>query len=159
MDPLLKKLNHQAEFPILLLNGPADLQKLFQAWQADAPVEREVTTGKTYPFVLVFAEHSNALEEGLYQVKGRLGEDAILWIAYPKKSSKKYQSDIHRDSGHWDELGVWGYEGVRQVAIDADWSALRFRQVDHIKRMKRSTLRALSEKGKSRTETKEGGSE
>ena len=37
------------------------------------------------------------------------------------------------DSG-WPVLGAAGFEPVRMVAIDADWSALRFRRVEHIKR-------------------------
>lgn len=155
MDPLLKKLNHKAELPILVLNEPSDLQPIIENWHAYAQIERAPTADTSYPFVLVFAENGEALNQGLSRIKDRLDEDGTLWIAYPKKSSKKYRSDIHRDSGHWDELGRWGYEGVRQVAIDADWSALRFRQVEHIKTMKRSNLRALSEKGKSRIADKD----
>ena len=29
-------------------------------------------------------------------------------------------------------VGALGFEGVRMIAIDEDWSALRFRQVDQI---------------------------
>jgi hypothetical protein len=45
-------------------------------------------------------------------------------------------------------LGKLNFEGVMQVSIDEDWSALRFRHVDYIKTMKRK--KALSEKGKKR---------
>ena len=34
-------------------------------------------------------------------------------------------------------LGEAGFEGVRQVAIDEDGSAIRFRHVDYIKSMTR----------------------
>lgn len=37
---------------------------------------------------------------------------------------------------------------MRQVAIDADWSALRFRNVDKIKKLTRT--KAATEKGKER---------
>lgn len=50
---------------------------------------------------------------------------AIVWFAYPKKSSK-LKTDIHRDAG-WDALTTAGWEGVAMVAIDETWSALRFR--------------------------------
>jgi hypothetical protein len=50
-----------------------------------------------------------------------------LWFAYPKKTSKKYDVNIHRDKG-WEALEQLGFKGVRQVAIDQDWSALRFRR-------------------------------
>jgi hypothetical protein len=58
--------------------------------------------------------------------------DAILWMAYPKGTSKRYECEFNRDNG-WDVLGRAGFEGVRQVAIDEDWSALRFRRVEFSK--------------------------
>ncbi len=41
-------------------------------------------------------------------------------------------------------MGAVGFEGVRQVAIDEDWSALRFRRVEYIKRMTRDPKRAMT---------------
>jgi hypothetical protein len=79
-----------------------------------------------------------------------MSPDAVLWFAYPKKSSKRYKSDISRDEG-WAPLGELGFEGVRQVAIDEDWSALRFRQAGYIKTMARNQRLAMSEEGRART--------
>jgi hypothetical protein len=73
--------------------------------------------------------------------------DAILWFCYPKGTSKKYTCDFNRDTG-WASLGQLGWEPVRQVAIDDDWSALRFRNPDFIKTMTRSF--AMTEKGKAK---------
>ncbi len=42
----------------------------------------------------------------------------------------------------------------RQVAIDEDWSALRFRHVDFIKALKRDPKHAMSAKGKRRARRK-----
>ena len=39
---------------------------------------------------------------------------------------------LNRDNG-WDILRTAGYETVRAVAIDDDWSALRFRKTECIK--------------------------
>ncbi len=78
-----------------------------------------------------------------------MNDDGILWFAYPKKSSKEYETNLSRDDG-WQPLDDLGYEGVRQVAIDEDWSALRFRHVDHIKTMNHDKKRAMSKKGKKR---------
>lgn len=66
--------------------------------------------------------------------KATSGEDAIVWVAYPKGTSKNYQCEFNRDTG-WGKLGELGFEPVRQVAIDADWTALRFRRVEYIKKM------------------------
>jgi hypothetical protein len=43
---------------------------------------------------------------------------------------------LNRDRG-WDAVFAAGLEPVRQVAIDAAWSALRFRKPAHIKTMTR----------------------
>jgi hypothetical protein len=47
-------------------------------------------------------------------------------------------------------LGTLNLEPVRQVAIDEDWSALRFRRVEHIKSMKRRSSMRISPEGKKR---------
>jgi hypothetical protein len=71
-------------------------------------------------------------------------------MIYPKRSSKKYDTDISRDDG-WQPLGDLGFEPVRQVAVDEDWSALRFRQTSRIKTMTRNSEMTLSAEGKKRT--------
>lgn len=43
-------------------------------------------------------------------------------------------------------MGSLGFAGVRQVAIDDDWSALRFRRVEYIKKMARAENRRLLRK-------------
>jgi hypothetical protein len=68
-------------------------------------------------------------------------------MVYPKGTSKRYKCEFNRDSG-WASLGQAGYEAVRQVAVDEDWSALRFRKVEHIKTMKRNPEGAISSAGR-----------
>ena len=75
--------------------------------------------------------------------------DAVIWFAYPKGTSKKYKSEINRDNG-WQVLGEGGFEPVRMVAIDEDWSALRFRRVEHIKTMTRAKESRMTAQGKAR---------
>jgi hypothetical protein len=70
-------------------------------------------------------------------------------MAYPKGSSKRYQCEFNRDGG-WDVLAHAGFEAVRQVAIDEDWSALRFRRVEFIKSLTRAPGRAATQAGKRR---------
>jgi hypothetical protein len=79
--------------------------------------------------------------------------DAIVWFAYPKGISKKYQCEFNRDTG-WAVLGAAGFEGVRMVAIDEDWSALRFRRVEFIKTMTRDKKRTMTKQGKKKVTKK-----
>ena len=43
-------------------------------------------------------------------------------------------------------MGKAGFEGVRMVAIDEDWSAVRFRRVEFIKTMTRPDQVRLTKK-------------
>jgi len=53
-------------------------------------------------------------------------------FAYPKGTSKKYKCDFNRDTG-WDKLKEAGFDTVRSIAIDEDWTGLRFRRKEFIK--------------------------
>ena len=60
-----------------------------------------------------------------------------LWLAYPKKSGA-IRSDLSRDQG-WEAMQLHDLLPVSQVAMDATWTALRFRY--------RSEIRSLARKG------------
>ena len=150
MTTLFKKLNFKDHDPIAILQSPDSFISERKAMQAFARIDAAWKEGVSYPFVLVFVETQAALTAFAAQLPGKLAEDAILWVAYPKRSSKKYRSDIGRDEG-WQPLGDLGYEGVRMVAIDADWSALRLRETRYIKTMKRDPKRSMSKEGRKRT--------
>jgi hypothetical protein len=101
-------------------------------------------------FALAFATRKAELDAFAAAITARAGQDPLLWFAYPKGSSKRYRCDFNRDTG-WEVLGAAGYEPVRQVAIDEDWSALRFRRVERIAKLTRHNSMALSAAGKART--------
>jgi len=148
MHPLLRKLNFKDHRRLVVLGAPPELDATFEAIGQEVSIGQRL--GKDEAFVLTFVRSCAEIGAKAPKVVAALADDALLWFAYPKKSSKKHESDIGRDDS-WGALGRLGYEGVRQVAIDDDWSALRFRPAEHIKTMKRDPSRALSEAGKSRT--------
>ena len=76
-------------------------------------------------------------------------EDAIVSLAYQKRTSQRSQCEFHRDNG-WAAVGAAGFEGVRQVAIDSNWSAIRFRRTESIKSLMRAVSRASSLAGQAR---------
>lgn len=153
MDPLIKKLNYKEQELIAILGAPESFEPTLEKWRELADVDTHLQGETAYEFVLVFARTVADIRQYASELKSHLIEDPVFWIAYPKKSSKRYDSDISRDNG-WESIGALGMEGVRQIAIDEDWSALRFRPATHIKSMKRNSKMALSKEGKKRT-TKE----
>jgi hypothetical protein len=100
---------------------------------------------KSTGFILVFVTMQQEVDTLAPAVAQKLEGDGVLWFCYPKGSSKKYKCNFNRDTG-WNVLGQQGFEGVRMVAVDEDWSALRFRKVQFIKTMTRSF--AQTEEGK-----------
>ncbi len=149
MSELLKKLNYTGQDPVIVLSAPAEFGPTLQQLSKAATVHRTQGKVKTCGFALLFATKQQEVDAGIRALAPRLEGDAVLWISYPKGSSKKYTCDFNRDTG-WAEVGKAGFEPVRQVAIDADWSALRFRRVGFIKKMTRSF--AMTEEGKAKAE-------
>jgi hypothetical protein len=101
-------------------------------------------------FLLAFVTKQADVDRLAGRAATVLTGDAILWFAYPKGTSKNYRSEINRDAG-WKAVGANGFEPVRLVAIDEDWSAVRFRRVEYIKTMRREARFAMSKAGRART--------
>lgn len=81
---------------------------------------------------LVFAAKQDEVDS-LSMVSANKAEgDAVLWFAYPKGTSKRDQCEFNRDAG-WKATRSSGFDTVRQIAIDEDRSALRFRRLQYIK--------------------------
>lgn len=74
---------------------------------------------------LVFVTRLGHAAERLAEGAALLRPGGLLWIAYPKGGSK-VDTDVNRER-LWQALTGTGWRPVRQVAIDAVWSGLRFR--------------------------------
>jgi hypothetical protein len=151
MDSVFKKLNYKDQKQIFALNAPASFEPNLVEMLEYASIEKKVELGDKVAFFIAFATKQSEINDIADQVMPNLDGDAIVWLCYPKGTSTNYKCDFNRDTG-WAVLGNHNLEPVRQVAIDEDWSALRFRKVEFIKTMIRSNSMALSEKGKERTE-------
>ncbi len=152
MNALLKKLNFKDAHQVVLINVPEDLSVLVEAF-AEKTAVRTAMTANAIEFALCFVTTQQEIQTLAEKMRGKLVNDAIIWFAYPKGTSKQYTCNFNRDTG-WEALGSLGLETVRQVAIDSDWTALRFRHVSFVKSMTRSEKIAISPEGKKRTSKK-----
>lgn len=133
MDPLLKKMNWKEGMKIRIWNVPTELSD----WAESLEKAGLMASEKEKPnFMLAFVQTEEEVEKYFSQMHELSPEDEAIWLAYPKGTSRRYKSKINRDKG-WKYLGQFEYEGVRQIAIDEDWSALRFRKIRFIKTMTR----------------------
>ena len=153
VHPLLRKLNARQGVPLTVLDAPPEVEAVLEAWATDTVVRRKLGTDE--PFVLGFVRMTGDVVDRAPLVVPALADDAVLWFAYPKKSSKRYRSDISQMQG-WQPLGDLGFEAVRQVSIDADWSALRFRRAEQIATLRRQESMAMSAQGKQRVAQRRG---
>lgn len=146
---MFKKLNLKEQEEILMMNEPEGFEAEL-APLADRRVVRDLGKVKQVEFALSFVTTKAEVNKWGPQVASKAEGDAVVWFAYPKKSSKKYASEVTRDEG-WEVMGEAGFEPVRMVAVDEDWSAIRFRRVERVKSMTRNPKLALTKEGKKRT--------
>ena len=131
MATVFEKLNLKLQREIVVINAPASFEPELAALM-DVVVLRDAKKAKAVNFAIAFATKRAEVDALSKALAAKAEGDALIWFAYPKGTSKKYQCEFNRDTG-WDVLHGAGFDTVRMVAIDEDWSALRFRRVEFIK--------------------------
>lgn len=152
MPSVFNKLNLKDQKQIVVLNSPQSFEPEIDGLNG-VELVRDLKKVKAIQFSLAFVTKQKEVDSLAAAIGKKTEGDAVLWFAYPKGSSKKYKSEINRDSG-WKVLGQEGFEPVRMIAIDEDWSALRFRRVDFIKTMNRPREYRLTERAKQAASSK-----
>jgi hypothetical protein len=131
MSGVFHKLNWKAQPEIAVFNVPASFEPEL-ARLTGVEILRDPKKPKAVGFALAFATRQAELDRLSALLAKAAQGDVLLWFAYPKGSSKRYTCEFNRDNG-WQVIRGAGFDSVRQVAIDEDWSALRFRRVEYIK--------------------------
>ncbi len=118
------KLKIKEDFTLLTLNAPTDFKKGLTGLPKNVAV---TTTANTYDQVHWFVSSKAQLERELSKVMKLVRPDIIVWVYYPKGTSK-VQTDLTRDKG-WDCLLAeddklaW----ISLIAYDDTWSVFGFR--------------------------------
>jgi hypothetical protein len=145
MATVFAKLNLKDLEQIVVLDPPGSFEGDLAALKG-VEIIRDLKKAKEVTFSLAFVTTQEQIDSLAPAIARKARGDAIVWFAYPKWSSKKYKSQINRDNG-WSVLGQEGFEPVRMVAIDEDWSAKRFRRAGFIKNMTCPKEYRLTERG------------
>ena len=132
MKKLLEKLNYKGQKRIVLLNADEIFSMAIRSELKGVQIDSEVDQRYPYDFMIIFVKSIADTEHYAPIALHNLLADGVLWFCYPKKTSKKYVTDLQRDNV-WDALNNSGFYGIKMVAVDEDWSALRFRNVKFIK--------------------------
>jgi hypothetical protein len=131
MGSVFEKLNLGSRHEIVVLHAPES----FAPELAKLPVitiHHHMESVAESGFWLVFVTRKSEVVGLAPEIARRAKGDAVVWFAYPRGTSKKYTCDFNRDTG-WASLKKLGFDTVRAVAIDEDWTALRFRRKEFIK--------------------------
>jgi len=131
MATIFDKLQLKDQQDILVLNAPQSFEPELARLPA-VVIHRHIESVPKIRYSLAFVTKQSEVDALVPLIAARAQGDAIVWFAYPKGSSKKLKCDFNRDTG-WDALKAAGFETVRAVAIDEDWTGLRFRCVEFIK--------------------------
>jgi hypothetical protein len=131
MSSVFEKLNLKEHSEIVVVSAPPSFETELTALKG-VTVLRDLKMAKAVHFALVFATQQKEVDGISKVLADKAQGDALLWFAYPKGTSKNYKCDFNRDTG-WNVIRSVGFDTVRAVAIDEDWSALRFRRVEFIK--------------------------
>jgi hypothetical protein len=128
---LSEKLLLKDHSEILVLNAPESIEPELARLPV-ASIHRSLKGLREVRFSLAFVTRQDEVDALVPQLAARGKGDAALWFAYPKGTSKKFKCDFNRDTG-WSALKAAGFETVRSIAIDEDWTGLRFRRKEYIK--------------------------
>jgi len=110
---------------VAVINCPKDILGDFKSFNPVASIPAGAR--QQFDFVLLFATHSKELEPAWDRIIPALKEDAVFWMAYPKKSSG-VPSDLAGMSGEgWSVHAGSPWQPVASASIDDTWTGIRFK--------------------------------
>ena len=124
---LTEKLQLKDEKNVLIQGLPSSIEKQFLKLSFSKNLT-PLLKARKIDFALVFAISQKQLKDILADVVPALREDAKLWVAYPKATSK-ITSDLTREA-NWAIISHHGFESVRMIALDNVWTAVRFKKTE-----------------------------
>jgi hypothetical protein len=119
MNNLVRKLKIKENDTLLTINAPSDFEKtLGKLPEGVSVLEKSEDPQQVHWFV----ESQAQMEKELKSILKWLKPGIIIWIYYPKVSSK-IQTDLRRDKGWEMLLEIEGFHWLSLISFDEIWSA------------------------------------
>jgi ABC-type glycerol-3-phosphate transport system substrate-binding protein len=125
---LAKKLKLKEAQTIVALNTPATYPGMLGNLPKDITIIKKIEADADQ--IHLFVTNKGELDKHAKAALQALSHTGIIWVAYPKKTSKM-QTDLSRDQGWEDFLAITPLQGIALIAIDDTWSAVAFRKVEN----------------------------
>ena len=122
-----KKLRLKSGMKAAVINAPSGYTNQLGV-HVDTTVEGKPDA--SLDFVQIFVKSGAEVEKHVPAAVHVLKNDALLWISYPKGTSK-IKTELNRDI-LWKAMEKYKMAGIFMVAIDDTWSAMRFRPADKV---------------------------
>lgn len=118
--PLFKKLGYQSEFRVLVVNTPEHYFEWIEGYPDTVGFFQK---GKGLHLIHYFETTLSSLYKKLPLLKERITQNGMIWVSWPKKSSK-VPTDINEDEIRKLALSI-GLVDVKVCAVSEVWSALK----------------------------------
>ena len=106
-----------------VINSPEGYLDELRPLPEDVAVVGKLTG--TFDWVQVFVKNKAELDQLLPKVVKALKPDSLLWLTFPKGTSK-IQTDLTRDKG-WDAVQQADLKWVTLISVNDTWSAFAVR--------------------------------
>jgi hypothetical protein len=119
-SPLAKKMKLKSGTRAAVINAPEDYVAELRHDTALSP-----TLNGKFDWIQIFVKSKAELEVLAPKAARALKPEALLWISFPKGTSK-IQTDLTRDKG-WGALRKLDLKWITLVSVNAVWSAFALR--------------------------------
>jgi hypothetical protein len=121
--PIFQKLLIKDNYKVLLVNEPDGYISMLGKLPQGVIILNQPAKG--IDVIQIFVTSKKELEDQLVKLKSILSEKGLLWITYPKGTSKA-KVDINRDVIREYAQSI-GLQAIAMVSINDTWSALRLK--------------------------------
>lgn len=119
--PLIAKLGLKDGAKAIVVSPPANYAELTD--NAAITPKKSAPAAGSFDFIHLFVTNEAALARDLPRLEPRLATGGMLWVSWPKKTSKLF-IDLTEDGIRRICLPM-GLVDVKVCAVDADWSGLK----------------------------------
>lgn len=117
---LARKMKLKSGLKAAVINAPEHYVEALKHDTALSP-----TLNGKFDWIQIFVRNRAQLEALVPRAAKALRPDSLLWISFPKGSSK-IQTDLTRDQG-WESVRGLDLKWITLVSVDETWSAFALR--------------------------------
>jgi hypothetical protein len=137
--PLLAKLGIKEGFTICIINQPENYFDILGELPAGVTIKNKLSGELN--FIHFFTKSKKELSSNIVKLKKHLSKKGMLWVSWPKKSSK-IPADITEDTIREIALPI-GLVDIKVCAVNDNWSGLKL-----VNRVKFPVIATPSTRGK-----------